>query len=139
MCQVILTNSVVMDSKGNINIIKDTQWVTIPEIFKIRYELESGNTKLRNEEKRTELFNDILDIKQFIYNDEEHYFAGYIGHGIKPTLQCAVHIRKFEKYQNAPSFLTKILPLMYVTFVRNNQLTVIPFPFKYLREHINSL
>ena len=130
---------VIMDSKGNINIIKDTQWVTIPEIFKIRYELESGNTKLRNEEKRTELFNDILDIKQFIYNDEEHYFAGYIGHGIKPTLQCAVHIRKFEKYQNAPSFLTKILPLMYVTFVRNNQLTVIPFPFKYLREHINSL
>ncbi|MBQ5563176.1 MAG: hypothetical protein IIT39_07305, partial [Clostridia bacterium] len=130
---------IVMDSKGNINIIKDTQWVTIPEIFKIRCELESGNTKLRNEEKRTELFNDILDIKQFIYNDEEHYFAGYIGHGIKPTLQCAVHIRKFEKYQNAPSFLTKILPLMYVTFVRNNQLTVIPFPFKYLREHINSL
>ena len=55
------------------------------------------------------------------------------------TLQCAVHIRKLEKYQNAPSFLTKILPLMYVTFVRNNQLTVIPFPFKYLREHINSL
>lgn len=130
---------VVMDSKGNINIIKGTQWVTIPEIFKIRYELESGNNKLRNEEKRTELFNDILDIKQFIYNNEEHYFAGYIGYGIKPTLQCAVHIRKFEKYQNAPSFLTKILPLMYVTFVRNNQLTVIPFPFKYLREHINSL
>ena len=74
-----------------------------------------------------------------IYNNEEHYFAGYMGHGIKPTLQCAVHIRKFEKYQNAPSLLTKILPLMYVTFVRNNQLTVIPFPFKYLREHINSL
>ena len=130
---------IVMDSKGNINIIKDTQWVTIPEIFKIRYELENGNTKLRNEEKRTELFYDILDIKQFIYNNEEHYFAGYMGHSIKPTLQCAVHIRKFEKYQNAPSFLTKILPLMYVTFVRNNQLTVIPFPFKYLREHINSL
>ena len=130
---------IVFDSKGNINIIKDTQWVTIPEIFKIRYELENGNTKLRNEEKRTELFYDILDIKQFIYNNEEHYFAGYMGHGIKPTLKCAVHIRKFEKYQNAPSLLTKILPLMYVTFVRNNQLTVIPFPFKYLREHINSL
>jgi hypothetical protein len=28
------------------------------------------------------------------------------------------------------------LPLMAVEFVRNNQYTVLPFPFKYLREYI---
>ena len=26
----------------------------------------------------------------------------------------------------------KLLPLMNVTFVRNGQLTVVPFPFKYI-------
>lgn len=30
----------------------------------------------------------------------------------------------------------ELLPLMYSLFVRTSRLTVIPFPFKYLREYI---
>ena len=30
----------------------------------------------------------------------------------------------------------ELLPLMVVEFVRNNQYTVLPFPYKYLREYI---
>ena len=32
----------------------------------------------------------------------------------------------------------KVLPTMNVTFVHNGQLTVLPFPFKYLREYTDS-
>lgn len=33
----------------------------------------------------------------------------------------------------------KLLPTMNVTFVHNGQLTVLPFPFKYLREFVKDL
>lgn len=43
---------IIRDEYGNINIIKDTKWVTISKIFSIRKELENGNTAIRNEKKR---------------------------------------------------------------------------------------
>lgn len=42
-----------------------------------------------------------------------------------------------EPYNESKLFFDSLVPLMSVPFVRNNQLTVIPFPFKYLREYIN--
>ena len=33
--------------------------------------------------------------------------------------------------------IVKLLPLLSATFVRNGQYTVLPFPFKYLREFAN--
>lgn len=55
------------------------------------------------------------------------------------SINNAATIRKIEGYKNSEIFFDKLLPLMNVTFVRNGQLTVQPFPFKYLREYVINL
>ena len=77
-------------------------------------------------------------MKTFRKNDELYYFVGEIGAGINSTLS-GVPIRKIEVDEDSELFFDKLLPLMGVTFVRNGQLTVVPFPFKYLREYIKTL
>lgn len=129
----------IRDHNGNINIIKDTGWVTIPELFRIREELKNGNTALRGKQMREELLSASIDIKQFHDGNSTFYFVGTIGAGMKYTLHNAVNIRRIEPYEDAPMMFDNLLTLMNVTFVRNGQLTVLPFPFKYLREHILSL
>lgn len=127
---------VVMNSEGYINVIKDTSWITIPEILAIKKELESGNNKLRSKAKREELLSSCLDIKSFRIDGTLHYFVGIIGEGMKYAIHNAANIRSIVPYGGAPEFFEKLLPLMNVSFVKNEQLTVIPFPFKYLREWI---
>ncbi|MFR5876371.1 MAG: hypothetical protein ACLUFN_07770, partial [Eubacterium sp.] len=129
---------VIKDSKGNINIIRDTSWYSIPEIDKLKSELKNGNTYLRNKEKRHELISSCNDIKYFRTDKEAYYFTGVIGNGMRARVSQACNIRKIESYKNSEIFFEKMLPLMNVSFVRNGQLTVIPFPFKYLREYISN-
>ncbi|MCM1506039.1 MAG: hypothetical protein NC177_02735 [Ruminococcus flavefaciens] len=129
---------IIRDEYGNINIIKDTEWVTIPEIFKIRSELENGNTALKNEEARNELLPSVIDIKQFRYDNSIYYFAGVVGKSMD-DMKTAVNIRRIDVYEDSEELFEKLLPLMDVGFVHNRQLTVIPFPFKYIREHIKKL
>lgn len=130
---------IICDSNGNINVIKDTGWYTIPEITDIMNELASGNTKLRGREKRRELLSAVIDIKAFDENGEKRYFVNDIGEGMRCTVHHASNIRKIEKVEHSKDLFSQLLPLMDVTFVRNGQLTVIPFLFKYLREYIGAL
>lgn len=139
---IFLDNSdvvgIVKYSNGDINIIRDTSWFTIPEIETIRSELSTGNTYLRGKEKRKELFSSIVDIKLFEKDDCKYYFSGIIGEGMRSNINTAANIRKIEGYKNSKVRFDDMLQLMSVTFVRNGQLTVLPFPFKYLREYIRS-
>ena len=128
---------IVMDAYGNINVIKDTGWITIPEIIEIKKELEAGNNKLRSKAKREDLLSSCLDIKSFRVDKTLYYFVGTIGEGMKYAIHNAANIRRIEPYNGAPEFFEKLLPLMNVSFVKNEQLTVMPFPFKYLREWVN--
>lgn len=128
---------IVMDAYGNINVIKDTGWITIPEIIEIKKELEAGNNKLRSKAKREDLLSSCLDIKSFRVDNTLYYFVGTIGEGMKYAIHNAANIRRIEPYNGAPEFFEKLLPLMNVSFVKNEQLTVMPFPFKYLREWVN--
>lgn len=130
---------IIRDSHGNINTINDTGWFTIPEIFSIREELENKNTAIRNREKRELLFTSVIDIKYFQKDNSTYYFAGEIGNGMSYKLHTAVNIRKIKPYEDAPLLFDNLLPLMNVPFVRNKQLTVLPFPFKYLREYVQQL
>ncbi len=52
-------------------------------------------------------------------------------------LPRAANIRKIEAYKDGALMFDELLGLMNVTFVHNGQLTVLPFPFKYLREYVN--
>ena len=136
------TYGIVMNAAGQMNTIKNTQWFTIPEIFKIRDELKLDQVHaVRNKTARDELMSGILDIKMFEQDGGTYYFVGTIGDGMKVNVANAVNIRKIEPVDNAPMFFEQLLPLMNTVFVNNQRLTVVPFPFKYLREWatLNSL
>lgn len=81
----------------------------------------------------------LLDIK-YEYNDNDyddgHTFVYYVGAKSKrisyPNACC---MRKVVSFGDEIEY-EELLPLMAVEFVRNNQYTVLPFPYKYLREYI---
>lgn len=127
---------IVRDGSGKINIIRDTGWYTIPQIDQIQQELSNGNTYLRSKAARDELLSACLDIKFIPEEQCGYYFVGTIGNGMRANVARASNIRKIEPHGDAPIFFEQILRLMNVSFVRNGQLTVMPFPFKYLREYI---
>ncbi len=130
---------IIRYENGDINIIRKTSWFTIPEMEEIHKKLTLGDTCLRGKEKRRALLSSITDIKLFEQGRRKYYFAGIIGEGMRAVVNSSANIRMIEPYKNAPVKFDDLLPLMNVTFVRNGQLTVLPFPFKYLREYILSI
>lgn len=123
-------------SDESIDVIRETDLFTIPEIFNLKAELESGNTYLRNKKKRNELLSSVIDIKLYEENDEKFYFVGTIGDGMQSKIETASIIRSIKSFNNMPVQFERLLPLMNISFVRNGRLTVYPFPFKYLREYV---
>ena len=121
---------------GSTNVIKDTGMFTIPEINEIQNLLAEGDNKLRGKERREELLSSCLDIKMFEEDGKQHYFVGTIGEGMRVNIQRASVVRKVEGHGGSLVMFERLLPLMNVSFVRNGQLTVMPFPFKYLKEYM---
>lgn len=58
---------------------------------------------------------------------------------MRQKIQRACVVRTIEGYDGAEIRFDEMLPMMNVTFVHSGQLTVMPFPFKYLREYIKTL
>jgi len=129
---------IVEDDKGQINVIRDDEYFTIPNIWKIENDLKSNHKIPRGDKFRDEYFSSVNDIRYVDMGEYALYFVGVIGHGMNRTIRNASLIRRVEPYGGSEIFFEKLLPLMNVTFVRNGQLTVVPFPFKYLNEYLNS-
>ena len=134
-----MVKGVIRFSDGSMNVIKDTGLFTIPEIDTIGSLLAEGDNKLRGKVRREELLASCLDIKMFEKDEKKYYCVGAIGEGMHPKIQRGCVIRKLEGFHGASVRFEKMLPMMNVSFVHNGQLTVIPFPFKYLREYINGV
>ena len=130
---------VIKNSKGYINIIENTNMFTIPETSKIKNELENGNNKLRGKEAREKFIYSIIDIKSFEKSNDLYYFVGTIGNGMRQKIETSSVIRRIVSYNNSPIFFNELLQLMNVKFVRNGQLTVKPFPFKYIDEYVRNI
>lgn len=126
---------IVEDDQSRINIIRDTDYFTIPEIFQIRDILETNNFFSRGQTSKEENLSSVIDIKYIDKGDYALYFSGTIGNGMRSGIRNAVTIRRVEGYDGADIFFRDLLQLMAVEFVRAGQLTVLPFPFKYLREY----
>lgn len=132
-------DGIVMDHEGHINVIKKTDWITIPEIKKIKDEFKQDRVhEFRSEAGREEFLSACTDIKMFEQDGGKYYFVGVIGRGMRANVPNAANIRCIEPYENAPVFFDKLLPLMNTPYIHNQRLTVIPFPFKYLREWVKS-
>ena len=134
-----VVKGIIKTESGIINVIKDSKLFTLPEMDNIKELLMSGDNKLRGKERREELLSSCLDIKLYKEGVCQYYYVGTIGEGMRVNIQRAAVIRKIEGHNDSPIIFEQLLPLMGVTFVHNGQLTVIPFPFKYLREYVNAL
>ncbi|ALO14104.1 hypothetical protein L21SP5_00425 [Salinivirga cyanobacteriivorans] len=86
---------------------------------------------------RYKLLDSNLDIKYFQEGEFGYYFVGTKGEGIQSNFPRASKIRKVIPYNSAPILFDKLLPTLNVDFVKHENITVIPFPFKYLREYVN--
>ena len=57
----------------------------------------------------------------------------------KEKLERASVIREVQAEEDSKLIFEELLPLMGVDFVKLGMLTVMPFPFKYLREYARTL
>jgi hypothetical protein len=73
--------------------------------------------------------NDYLDGRTFVY-----YVGAKSKKLVYPNSCC---MRKVISLGEKLEY-EEVLPLMAVEFVRNSQYTVLPFPYKYLREYMES-
>ncbi|WP_249981344.1 hypothetical protein [Polaribacter sp. Z022] len=90
------------------------------------------------DKSRYEILDSQLDIHSFKENERNYYFVGIKGKGIQQSVSRASVIREIETFGKSEYIFDKLLPLMNVDFVRNGDLTVLPFPIKYLREWNNT-
>mgnify|MGYP007084303656 FL=1 len=107
----------------------------------VRYVFENTGIMLyaylRGEEERNEYLSGNIDIN-YIEQDEmlARFSIGEIGNGMKYTIERASVVREIQAVEGSKLIFKELLPLMGVEFVRYGMLTVVPFPFKYLREYI---
>lgn len=130
---------IVKYSDDDILVIRNTEMFTLPEFEALNNELEKGNTALRNKESRDGYLTSVTEIHSYRIDDKDYYFVGVCGSGMKPSIQTSALIRCISQAKTGNGEFGRLLTLMNVSFIRNGQLTVIPFPFKYLREYIYTL
>jgi len=90
--------------------------------------------------KQKENLEDLFDaylIKYFGETEQEaYYFVG--ARNVKSySFNDACHLRKIVAVNGSKLIFRQLLKTMDVDFVRTGQSTVIPFPFKYIREYKN--
>jgi len=91
---------------------------------------------LRGEDARSKYLSGTIDINYFEMSDKKARFCvGEIGSGMKYTMERASVIREVEAVDESVLVFKDLLQLMGVEFVRYGMLTVMPFPFKYIREY----
>jgi hypothetical protein len=94
----------------------------------------------KGEDQIEELFASKTNIFYQINNDTEaFYFVGVVPKQIQTDFTNATNIRKIKAVKNLQGQQSKLvfdqlLETMAVDFVKQGNLTVVPFPFKYLRE-----
>ncbi|WP_195279161.1 hypothetical protein [Clostridium sp. J1101437_171009_A5] len=91
-----------------------------------------GNA-LKSARNKEALFGGVLGIRHFCKDGAQYYYSGYLGKSLNRSFPHACKIRKVCSTGQTLEFQA-YLPLLEVDFIRANGWTVIPFPFKYLRE-----
>ena len=120
------------------NIIRQTDWFTIPNIDLLEEELRKDKPRARKKENRIEILPSISGIKTFILNNQRYYFCGIQTKGMKANQNNAINIRHIEGYKGKVKF-KELLSLTNTTLIRNGFISVIPFPIKYLNEYIAAI
>ena len=121
---------IVADDNDNVNVIFDSGVIPLPS--KDLFESESP----RGKEMKEKALAGILDIN--VYNNIDglrQYSSGPIGKTLNISIPTAPHIYNVN-IQQGDEIVTSLTETLGVQFVKYNSFTVIPYPFKYLREWI---
>lgn len=124
----------ILNDKNEINIIQDSSLFMMPECSLISQDLKTGKIS-RSKDSLIKYFGGCLDIYFKNTGNSILYSSGQIGSGMNTAIVKAAHVRKIVPYKGADLYFQDYLETMNVTFIRNGQLTVMPFPFKYLKEY----
>ncbi len=104
-----------------------------------RYLLERHNIRLsfpKQKENLHDLFDAALNIKYFGESETEaFYLVGVRRDSVQFSFKDACSIRRIAAVDGSKLIFKRLMPTMDVDFVRTGQSTVIPFPFKYIREY----
>jgi|GEM_PF-4187037 len=91
---------------------------------------------LRGHKKKYELFSSNIDVVHRSEEEAIEYFVGDKSKGIKASFKSYCNIRKVIPVEEAPVIFDELIETMNVDFVKHEGLTVLPFPFKYIREYL---
>ena len=120
---------VVFDDKGNINLIVDSGLIPLPN--KEMFVIDSPRSK----ESRASNLSGVLDINLYQSAENAQYSAGLIGKGVNTSIPTAPHIYS-SKIETGEQLMPYLLETLGVQFVKYNSFTVLPYPFKYIREWV---
>ena len=87
---------------------------------------------------KEERINSLVDLTTSEMDGRTFYISGYYQHSLETRNVRAPNMRSMETSPGGEYLENLALQLMNVPFVRYNQLTVAPFPVKYLSEVIRS-
>ncbi|MDM9585012.1 MULTISPECIES: hypothetical protein [unclassified Nostoc] len=105
------------------------------------YLLDKHEIRLKfpqDNQSKEDLFDASLNIKYFGETEKEaYYLVGDRRDNVQFHFKDACHLRKIVAVNGSKLIFRQLLETMDVDFVRTGQSTVIPFPFKYIREYKN--
>ena len=127
---------IIRDSIGSISVIRGSDKFTLPDFAKIKEKVDNGETNIKRAATFEEYYSGCMNIKMFEDCGKTYYCVGRKDKNPSLAIPRAVNVREVQVYEGEPILFEKLLSLMSVEFVRNGQLTVVPFPFKYLREWV---
>ncbi|QYX31539.1 hypothetical protein [Sphaerospermopsis torques-reginae] len=105
------------------------------------YLLEKHQIRLKfpqDNQTKDDLFDPYFNIKYFEQTENlAYYCVGSRKEQLQFSFKDACHLRQIVAVNGSKLIFKELLPTMDVDFVRTGQSTVIPFPFKYIREDLN--
>ena len=122
------TKSIVVDQEGNILLLYRSGMLVMPkeEILDLQHELHNKNII-------NEFFVGGYDTTIYQHNNCSYYSSG-IPHSSNPTMPNGTSIYSV-KVVEGKNTIDSLLTTFSVPFVRLEGFTVLPFPFKYVREY----
>ena len=110
--------------------------IALRQYFLEKYQIRLIFSKDKNNLEH--LYDATLNIKYFCQTQTEaYYFVGNRRENVQYSFKDACHLRHIVAVEDSKLIFRQLLPTMDVDFVRTGQSTVIPFPFKYIREYQN--
>lgn len=135
----------IVSDKDNIYVISNTDFFTVPDSDKIRKQLDDNAKDGKLTQKGTPSTSGIrnspallacMDVRRHSYEDGlDYYFVGIGSYDLQTSVECAPNMNKIERIFGEDPIPKIIYQMMVVPFVRFKQLSVMPYPFKYIHEY----